>query len=352
MINLKAVGDINLQTQNYVNPFGLVDTVLSEKDLLFGNLETVLSDEGEFAKKAVPISSPSESVQWLKKAGFDIVNIANNHIIDRSGHGLINTIKCLESTGIHHIGVLSSSNKKNYSIIEKNGTKFGFLGYTTGRFKNPELFRINRVKTFTIVNDINDIKGKCDTIIVSLHWGIENVHYPSPDQIKMAHDLIDAGATIIIGHHPHVLQGIEKYNGGVIAYSLGNFQFSPELSQSISNDSIILSIDIEKNKIFRYSVIPVIINSDYQPDNPTDTEKEKIVLLLKTISEPIISNKINKKWWFEQISETYLQNNLNSYRKRVRSHGLLPFFECCIWLITPFCINCYLSIFRRILNGK
>ncbi len=345
-INLRAVGDISLQTQGSIDPFEYVNSLFYGKDILFGNLETVISNKGHFTKKAVPISSEPESCKWLQNSGFDIVNLANNHITDRGEIGLLETIKIIESVGIQYIGVQISGNNKPYSIIKKNGIKIGFLGYSTGRFPNPKKGKIHRVLISSIIKDIVSLRKQSDIIIISLHWGIENVNYPSPNQIELAHELIDAGANIVIGHHPHVLQGIEEYNGGLIAYSLGNFQFNPQLSQTQSRDSIILSIDIDSDKIHQFTIIPVIINDQYQPEIPSEVERERIISFVQYISNPIKTNKINKTWWFDKIAKIYLANNLHSYKKRIKFFGPFPLIECIFWLLTPFCVKCYISILK------
>lgn len=350
-INIKAVGDINLQTKNNSHPFGEIIDTLNKKDILFGNLETVLTDEGIFIKKAVNLSSPPESIQYLKDAGFDIVNLANNHIYDRGEVGLINTVKSIESVGISHIGVITPINNNKYLILEKKGIKIGFLGYTAGRFKNPEKCFINRIIESKIISDIEKIIGLCDIIVVSLHWGIENVHYPSSDQIQMAHNIIDSGASIIIGHHSHVLQGIEEYNKGLIAYSLGNFQFDPELSQSKSNESVILSIDICEKGIHGYEVIPIQINNNYEPELISEFDCSSIKLINEEFREKMNNIKSFKKWWFEEISYEYLNGNLNSYKMRLKSSDLFALLECFIWLMTLFCIKCYFGLIRRKLRN-
>jgi hypothetical protein len=144
-------------------------------------------------------------------------------------------------------------------------------------------------------------KGKCDFVVVFLHWETENVFYPSPKQIKLAHKLIDHGATLILGHHPHVLQGIEKYKNGLIAYSLGNFQFDCKLSQSSTNDSIILEVNFDKSGITDYLFVPIIINENYVPVQVEGKVKEKELDFIYNIFEPLINQTITNKWWFKKI---------------------------------------------------
>lgn len=347
--HLIAVGDITLQTKNNCHPFENVREIFGKKDILFGNLETTLSNTGKQAKKSVTLHSHPKNAKYLKD--FDILNIANNHILDLGIEGFNNTLKALNKCKLNFIGGNEDESISKDIILESNGIKFGFVGFTLGRFKVPKGIAINKIDEKNILADIEHIKNKCDFIIVSLHWGTENVFYPSPKQIDLAHSLIDHGATLILGHHPHVIQGIEEYKNGLIAYSLGNFQFDPKLSQSKTNESIILSVNFDKNGIKDYDVTPVIINDDFSPVLVEGEVKDKILNFVSKISLPISEGEITSKWWFEEIGGEYLSGNMNSYVTRIKRYGLIPLLECCVWLIMPFCIRCYLGILRRKFSG-
>ena len=353
MVSLKlmAVGDISLQTRNREYPFKSVKEVFDNKDVLFGNLETVVSTQGVKAKKSVVLQSHPDNIGYLKDAKFDVLNFANNHVLDLGVEGFKNTLDILTKNNFDVIGANVNEYIPQYLLLEKNEVKLGVLGYTIGRFKLPKGIAINKINEKNILADIEHIKNKCDFIIVSLHWGTENVFYPSPKQIDLAHNLIDHGATLILGHHPHVIQGIEKYKDGLIAYSLGNFQFDSKLSQSKTNESIILNVNFDKNGIKEYDITPVIINDDFSPVIVEGEVKEKILNFVSKISLPISKGKVTSKWWFEEIGGEYLSGNMNSYITRIKRYGLMPLLECCVWLITPFCIRCYLGILRRKISG-
>lgn len=342
-----AVGDITLQTKNNEHPFKSVMDAFERKDILFGNFETVLSATGKEAKKSVVLKSSPESIKYLDDAGFDVLNLANNHILDLGLEGFRNTLDLLDEHELEYIGAGFEKSSLNSVVLERNGIKLGFLGYTIGRFKVPEEITISKIKEKKIISDIELIKDKCDFVVVSLHWGTENVFYPSPKQIELAHKLIDHGATLILGHHPHVLQGIEKYKNGLIAYSLGNFQFDCKLSQSSTNDSIILCVSFDKTGINNFQIIPIVINENFVPIQAEGKVKEDILSFVSQISKPLINGNITDKWWFEKIGEDYLIDNMNSYRIRIKKYGMMPLMECLVWLFTPFCLKCYLGIFRK-----
>jgi len=350
-VRLIAVGDISLQTTNNKHPFETVKEIFESKDILFGNLETVLSSRGKKAKKSVLLYSSPEKVRYLKDVDYNILNVANNHILDLGVEGFKDTLDILNKNGLNFIGANNGKSASNHLILERNGIKLGFLGYTIGRFKVPESISINKLKEKKIIADIKFIKDKCDFIVVSLHWGTENVFYPSPQQIDRAHNLIDRGATLILGHHPHVIQGIEKYKNGLIAYSLGNFQFDPELSQSKTNESVALCVDFNEEGIKNYEIVPVVIDRDVLPIVAGGQVKDEILDLISEISRRVSSGEVTSKWWFEKIANEYLLGNINSYITRIKRYGIVPLIECGIWLVTPFCIRCYAGIIRRRLKG-
>ena len=346
LLKLMAVGDIILQTRNNKHPFENVRGAFEAKDILFGNLETVLSNQGKEAEKAVLLHSPPEKVRWLKEAGFDILNIANNHILDLGTDGFYETLKVLKESNLTFIGA-NDTGAPSYTVLDNQGIKLGFLGYTQGGFSLPEKgVWINKIKSVDIITDIESIKPQCDFVIVSLHWGTENVLYPHPQQIDLAHRLIDAGATVILGHHPHVIQGIERYKHGLIAYSLGNFQFDSKVSYTKTNNSIILCLDFSKEQLESYYMIPVIIDQNFAPTVSKEASQE-LLNLIDNISEPINNGTITWGWWFEEIAQEYLSGNMKSCIIKIKRYGFKHFLQTTVWLLSPFCLICYGAIIKR-----
>ncbi|HBY58149.1 MAG TPA: hypothetical protein DEG96_09915 [Candidatus Atribacteria bacterium] len=171
--------------------------------------------------------------------------------------------------------------------------------------------------------------------------------YPSPQQIEFAHKLVDADSTIILGHHPHVIQGIERYKHGLIAYSLGNFQFDPYVSNSPNNQSFILTIELTKNELESYNINPVKIDRDFVPYLVSGEEKTGILEFISKISDPIVKKQLNENKWFEEISEEYLYGNIKSWVIRIKKYGIKHFLQFIRWLISPFCLRCYAAVIRR-----
>jgi poly-gamma-glutamate synthesis protein (capsule biosynthesis protein) len=353
-----AVGDIFLKTRNSKSPFEKVQKLFENKDILFGNLETVLSTEGKEKEKAFPSYISPEKVKYLKEVDFDVLNLANNHIMDLGIEGFNETLDVLTKNNLQFIGVSNNKYTLNYIIIEKRGIKLGYLAYAQcGEVFLKESICINKLELKKIIKDIKLIKQKCDFVIVSLHWGIENVFYPSHQQIESAHKLIDAGATIILGHHPHVIQGIERYKHGLIVYSLGNFQFefNPKECEGKKNKrtnwSVILFLEINEKGLKDYNIIPVKIDKDFVPYIVRGREKEEILNFVFKISEPIIKKQLKENKWFEEISEEYLYGNMKSWIIRIRKYGIKHFLQCIRWLISPFVIKCYIGFLSKKLKG-
>jgi hypothetical protein len=341
-VRLLAVGDVSLETRNERHPFGQVKEIFKDKDILFGNLETVLSNQGKLAEKAVVLHGSPDKAKYLAEAGFDVLNLANNHIMDLGAEGFHSTLETLRQEGLGFVGA-NDRPGPTHIVLPKQGITLGFLGFHQGGRNRPEeKIWIDRIEPADVIKDIKALRTKCDFVIVSLHWGTENVFYPSPEQIALAHDLIDAGATVILGHHPHVIQGVEQYGQGLIVYSLANFQFNP----GRFNRSMIVCLEFTKQRLEGHRVVPVIIDEDFvpMPDNKTGQETLDLVA---SISEPIKNGTITKSWWFEQIAKEHLSGNFKSFIIRIKRYGLRHLLLCTFWLISPFCLRCYAAIVRQ-----
>ena len=266
--------------------------------------------------------------------------------MDLGIEGFNEALEVLARNDLSFIGAGSLKFDKHNTIIEKKGIKLGFLGYCVCGFRNyVDGVFINRIDEDSVVTDITTLKTHCDIVIVSLHWGIENVFYPSLTQIKLARNLVDAGATLVLGHHPHVVQGIERYKNGLIVYSLGNFQFVTEKEEN--KKSIILSVEISKNGIEDYKIIPAKINEDFAPYVMNDQNTQEMLSFIDTISLPIIEGKVNENWWFEEIARQHLIGNMEAWIVRIKKYGINHLLQCIKWLISPFSVRCYLGLLRR-----
>lgn len=224
-----AVGDIFLQTKNgEYSPFFFVEDALRKADIVFGNLEVPATEsENQSLEKAFSLKTLPENVSFLKEANFSIVNLANNHICDYGTTGTIETLEHLSNNGIQFIGVGQNIHDCLKEVVYKiKNITIAFIGfYTGGENLSSDGIYVAEMNRQLVLYRIAELKSQYHFVIVSFHWGTENVFYPSPEQQVFARECIDVGASLIIGHHPHRLQGIERYNNVVIFYSLGNFNF-------------------------------------------------------------------------------------------------------------------------------
>ncbi|MFX0136162.1 MAG: CapA family protein [Candidatus Hodarchaeota archaeon] len=327
-IKIAAVGDISLGDHYLCCGYGVrakiekeggsfifksVGQLLSEHDIVFGNLEGVLSSYNYKKNRlsSCQMRGMPEAVEGLNFAKFNILSLANNHIMQHGEKPVYETMDILEKNGIGYCGINNDANIKctGYTI-EKNNIRICFLAYND----RPQQYFIDvpiytRFVLENVFNDIEHYKEQTDIIIISLHWGDEFIEIPSQNQQDIAHQLIDCGAHIVLGHHPHVVQGIESYRDGLIYYSLGNFVFDqpwfPKCMQSL-----IVSLEYNKHRQqLSYEIIPIKINQDFQPEPNREEEKKQFISYLTNISKQIQDNKY--------ISSDELSNNYEQKLKKI-----------------------------------
>lgn len=260
--------------------FSNVKDIFKTDDLTIANLETTFTESNIKKEKKFNFKAPLDYVNILTTSSIEMVNIANNHIYDYNEIGYNDTINTLKNNDIKYFGF------ENYYIYEKEDIKVGFAGIFCIESKCT-----NEVdKAIKYFNDNN-----VSTIIVSFHWGIEKDYKQSEIQTFLAHYAIDNGVELVLGHHPHVLQGIEVYKGKYIVYSLGNFSFGGNKNPS-DKDSMIFNIEFyyEDNKLTHkiVNVIPVSISSvnntnDYRPTILTNEEYTRVLKKIELYSRGI-----------------------------------------------------------------
>lgn len=279
------VGDV-LFVNVSSDPFKYISEKIKSADISMCNLESPLSKSGVKSDKKYVFAGTTSCVKTLECAGFSIVNLANNHILDYGDKAFLETLDLLEKNKIKYVGAGRDIGYARLPvIIEKNGIKIAFWGYSN---TIPKSFYAKKDKPGTspayesfIKEDVKLAKKSSDILVVSFHWGKELETNPHKQQVKLAHLAIKYGADIVIGHHPHVLQKIELYQGKMICYSLGNFLFKSKNKKSC--ESIIMECDIEDRKIKKYVFYPVIIEEGI-PKMKKNKVAEKILSGLREIS--------------------------------------------------------------------
>jgi poly-gamma-glutamate capsule biosynthesis protein CapA/YwtB (metallophosphatase superfamily) len=233
---LSAVGDISFEgseaDRTSIDCFGDVTSVFQDADLVVGNLECALVQTGEATSGKCVLRGSPEWASTLKSAGIGVVSLANNHIMDYGKQGLLSTIETLRRAGVRHVGAGTNRHEARSPLfLDAAGRRIALLGRTAVIVSSPSYAGENDPGVAFLDPDetataIRSSGSQADLVILLVHWGMEEYSYPSPTQRQLARQLADAGADVILGHHPHVLQGIEFYGPAVIAYSLGNFIFN------------------------------------------------------------------------------------------------------------------------------
>lgn len=301
-ITISAAGDCTLGVDsrynnsfnNYYNQHNSayflkkVKPIFSKDDVTIVNFEGTLTTANTRANKKFTFKGPAAYTKILKKGSVEVVTLANNHSLDYGTIGYQDTKKALKKGKIKYCHNATIA----YQTVKK--TKIAFLGFSA----------LSGVTQAQIKAGIKEAKKKnAKIIIVSFHWGIERDYYPNAVQKSLGHYAIDCGASLVLGHHPHVLQGIEKYKGRYIVYSLGNFCFGGNMNPSDKDTMIYQQTFYVKNgKLLKKNdarVIPCSLSSvsytnDYQPMKLTGASKRRVIGKINTMSRGMHISLSNK----------------------------------------------------------
>lgn len=253
--------------RKYGNEFLCPEIVnlLSAHDLVLCNIEGVLSDLGckEYSLRSLHMRGRPETAQYLKNWGINVANVANNHILEHGHACAIDTVRQLHKARIKTVGAGRNGNFQ--PGVQVTELKFHantiivlgmcFLEEKYAYYGGGELNELwDRIRSLSV-------QGK--TVIVSIHWGDEFIDRPTLSQRTIGRQLINVGASLVIGHHAHVVQGVENLNGGLIAYSLGNFIFDCFLEHT--KWSGILSVTLSDGKIIKWHFVPIEKDKEHRP---------------------------------------------------------------------------------------
>ncbi|AMW32807.1 CapA family protein [Fervidobacterium islandicum] len=231
---------------DFKNIFSYVKKYIEKSDIAFCNLETTLG--GQPYTGYPQFSSPDEVLDALKFAGFDIINVANNHMLDRSVQGLKQTITKVSKYGLTYVGARLTPLEKLFKVVEVKGFKISFASFTysTNGISTDEKhkYMFMYISKPAILSVLDEMKKASDIVIIYFHYGNEYQTRPTKEQIELAYFALDNGADMVIASHPHVLQRIELVKCGLktklIAYSLGNFLSN--MTTSGTDEGVILDV--------------------------------------------------------------------------------------------------------------
>lgn len=283
-IKLVAVGDVSVGDHYFTLGHGLgtrmssssadrtfseVKDIIASADISILNLEGPISDQ---SNRKPPVEScvfrgPVCATSVLKRAGFNVIHVANNHIMQHGIEAFQDTIRHIGNAQIGVIGLKGGQGFYSKPLIENiRGARVGMLGYSqvSERYQVQQECYANCTDT-EVIADIKKLKASVDVVIVSTHCGTEGAFYPTNNEVVMLRSYIDAGAAVVLGHHAHVMQPVEKYRNGIIAHNLGDFVFDLFWDKSYVESSI-LNIEIRPEKtgqVAYASLIPVCFQKNY-----------------------------------------------------------------------------------------
>lgn len=276
----RSVGRIMESRGDYKYPFLKIAALTSKADFAFANLEGPISNRGKNQGSIYSFRSDPRAIEGLLFAGFDAVSLANNHIWDWGHEALSDTIRLLKEKNIGTAGAGRNEGEANNPAIiilgdkdkelpaRNESSKIGLLAYSNlypekleARGENPGISHFN---PGAIKEAIRRLRREVDIVIVSLHWGEEYKPVSNADQKQLARAFIDSGADLIVGHHPHVSQEVEKYKNGWIVYSLGNFVFDQNFSEETVRGTA-ARVLVENKKVIHLEPLQIKINETFQP---------------------------------------------------------------------------------------
>lgn len=265
----RGIGTIMEKQELWNFPFEHVKEYLNKADLVFGNLEGPISGRGKHQGSIYSFNASPYAVAGLIDGNIGVLSLANNHIFDYGSQAFLDTLALLDSSGIQPVGAGVNYEEAHYPVIRKvKNTRVAFLAYTNllprSLGTKDSIPAISYLDEEIMKRDIEEAKKRADIVVVSFHWGDEYETKHNRMQERIAHAAIDVGATLIIGHHPHVVQEVEEYGGGYIAYSLGNFIFDQNFSPDTSK-GLLLEVKIDNKKISGIRTLGVSFNALFQP---------------------------------------------------------------------------------------
>jgi len=264
--------------------FADVAPYLSDAHVTFVNLESPLSDQGSRETgKSVTFRGKTALVDGIASAGVDVVSLANNHALDWGAAALLDTIERLSSAGVAVAGAgPDSAAARAPAVLETQAGTVAVLAFAdivpAGFSAGTDRAGVNSAKTDRqrLLDDIAAAADRADYVLVSFHWGLEYDGYAGEAQRTLAHQAVDAGADLVIGHHPHVLQGLEIYKNKLIAYSLGDFVF--DHYSRATGEAVILRVMMSPDGPPALTVIPVYLEDPHGIPRPVHGQEAAAIL--------------------------------------------------------------------------
>lgn len=273
--------------------FESVKPILAKGDLTLANLECVVGDSTLIAiDKKYTFKADTSCLPSIYKNGINMLGLANNHSYDFGQEGVRQTCLNLSRNSIAYTGVSKEENKCLPFVFNKKGSQIAIFA-SCFLFQNNTLVCSESIEEFVAKIESFKKENPESFVLVYLHWGIELTTLPTVNQLVQAHKIIDAGADAIIGHHPHVVQTIEKYKGKYVFYSLGNFIFDAQ--HAPENKGIVADFSINRNMLSSVKLIPFTIVKS-RPILMDEEDSESFMSEISSISPSVKISESNGVW--------------------------------------------------------
>jgi poly-gamma-glutamate capsule biosynthesis protein CapA/YwtB (metallophosphatase superfamily) len=287
VVRMSVVGDIMLARRveramngDFAAPLRPTAARLAAADLTVGNLESTLSRAGAPRQGNDSFGADPRVLTGLRLAGFDVLSLANNHTGDYGPQALVATVRRVRGAGIEPLGAgANAAEARRPVVVERRGVRFGFLAFNaigetpaagSGRpgavsmRMQPRTGPLNRADLAALTRTVRTLRPQVDVLTVLPHWGTQYTTRLVADQRTVARALVAAGADLVLGSHPHVVQGAEVYRGGLVAYSLGNYVFDMDFSQP-TREGVILELTFWGGTLKAAQFVPVRIDAGFAP---------------------------------------------------------------------------------------
>lgn len=322
-LTLAFVGDLCLGEEfvafadshglNYLHPFETLKGLFSDVDLGMANLEGPTFPGSDLRPNvSVHLLNKPIVLDFLAQNNFTILSLANNHIMDLGLDGFERTLEMIKKAGLIPIGAgLNRTEASREIVFECKGRKIAFFSFTTGERNVGSIIADGDKPGCASFSDMNAVCERIETtrrvvdlVCVSIHWGFEYFQYPSSQQVDAAHSLVEAGANYVIGHHPHVIQGVERYKGSLIVYSLGNFFFPPvractgrlQYQKDMSKEVMVLKSNISPLNEIDYTIEGGVIKEDYTYALYGNESRRMFDSRMENLSRPLRENDYEIFW--------------------------------------------------------
>ena len=274
---------------------------LAGADITVGNLESTLSQAGPPQQGGDSFAAPPSVLNGLDEAGFDVLSLANNHTGDYGDQALVQTLERVRRSPIESVGAGRDARRAwRPVVLRRNGTSFGFVAFNaigeTPRATRrqpgsaevrmqPRTGPLDRGDLHRLTTTIGTLSRRVDVVVAMPHWGDQYTHEPVPDQRRVGRAMIDAGADIVVGGHPHWTQGIQLRDRQLVVHSLGNFVFDMDFSTQ-TQEGVLLELVFWGSELKGARFVPYVIGPDYAPRRAFGLRAEAILSAMWAASDP------------------------------------------------------------------